>query len=139
MKFKCALTETAPEALWQALRGKQFNARLVNEVIGGELNWTDTIFRNWRRRIFNPTAEWAGAPDLTPYGLRHSFASLMHQAHKPPVWVAAQMGHSLRVHLDHYVHIMEDVDPDQKIDPEAMIFAAREKVEALSGHDRPPQ
>lgn len=96
--------------------------------------WTDSTFRNWRRRIFDPAAEAAGAPDLTPKALRHCFASLMHAAHKPPAWVAEQMGHSLKVHLDHYVHVIAELGPEQRVDPEAMIWAAREKHRPQNGH-----
>lgn len=96
--------------------------------------WSESAYRNWRRNLFDPAAASAGEPTATPKVLRASFASLMHAAHKPPVWVAQQMGHSLRVHLDHYVHLIEDVDPDARVDPAAMICTARAIEGPRNGH-----
>lgn len=117
---------------WSLACGRPANGLIYPRPLAGD--WTDTTYRNWNRRIFKPAASAAGAADATPKVLRASFASLMHAAHKPPVWVAAQMGHSLRVHMDHYVHIIEDVDPDTRLDPVAMIVSAREEHWPPIGH-----
>ena len=39
--------------------------------------WTDFDWRNWRRRVYRPTAEAVGLTGSRPYDLRHSFASLL--------------------------------------------------------------
>lgn len=79
-------------------------------------------FRNWRRRVF---AE-AAPEGVTPYTLRHSFASLLLASGRNPVEVAGQMGHGLGVLLSTYSHVIDEFRGSAPIDPEAAIRAARD-------------
>ena len=38
--------------------------------------WSDSAYRYWRRKVFNPAAVTAGVEHPRPYDLRHSAASL---------------------------------------------------------------
>lgn len=50
-------------------------------------------WRNWTRRVWRPARIRAGT-DITPYSLRHTFASLLIAEGRNPWQVAALMGHS---------------------------------------------
>jgi integrase len=52
-----------------------------------------THYQNWRRRRFNEPAKAAGLSGVTPYTLRHSFASLLLAEQLNIAEVAAQLGH----------------------------------------------
>ncbi len=78
-------------------------------TVGGE-PWTESDYRNWRKRWFKPAAEAAGLPEgFRPYDLRHTCASLMLRAGIPAPDVAEHMGHSLGVLLDTYAHAIKDM------------------------------
>lgn len=86
--------------------------------------WTRTALNNWRRRIFDPACEAAGI-EATPYALRHSFASLLLHAGYPIPYVASQMRHSVEMTMRHYAHVIADLDPAVRLDPEQAILQAR--------------
>lgn len=80
---------------------------------------TESDYRNWSRRIFTPAAIAAGfsgrrngrtVATVTPYTLRHSFASLLIHEGRSVVEVAAQMGHSPTIALNTYGHIFADFE-----------------------------
>jgi integrase len=48
---------------------------------------------NWYRDVFKDARDRVGLSDVTPYDLRHSFVSLMHEAGVPDAEVAACTGH----------------------------------------------
>ena len=50
--------------------------------------------RNWRRRSFDPAAVAAGCPQVSPYMLRHHFASAQIAGGANVLQVAALMGHA---------------------------------------------
>ena len=62
---------------------------------GGD--WRQTHYQNWRRRRFNVAAEAAKLGGVTPYTLRHSFASLLLAEQMNVAEIAAQLGHSPQV------------------------------------------
>ena len=69
--------------------------------------WRATDWRNWRKRIYKPTAEAVGIDGARPYDLRHAFASLLiHEGRLSVVEIAAQLGHNPTVCLDTYAHVM---------------------------------
>jgi integrase len=52
--------------------------------------WRATDRRNWRKRIYKPTAEAIGIDGAGPYDLRHAFASLLiHEGRLSVVEIAA--------------------------------------------------
>lgn len=92
-------------------------------------------FNNWRRRVLYPSAKRAGLPQgLVPYDLRHTFASLLIWEGKLSiVEIASQMGHSPRMLLSTYAHVIAELS-DQGLDIEAAIRRARE---GSAAHKRP--
>jgi len=91
---------------------------------GGD--WTESVYRNWRRRTFKVAVEKAGLPKSTrPYDLRHSFCSLLIAEGASAVEVAAEAGHSPTMTLNTYGHVMKELKGDERRDPEAAIRDAR--------------
>jgi integrase len=91
---------------------------------GGD--WTESVYRNWRRRIFKVAAEAAGLPKSTrPYDLRHSFCSLLLAEGGSVVEVAAQAGHSPTMTLNTYGHVMDEMAGARRKDAERAIREAR--------------
>jgi integrase len=88
--------------------------------------WADHDYRNWRRRTFQPAAAACGLPDLVPYDLRHSFASLLIHEGCSVVEVADQLGHSPQMTLSTYAHVMSELDGAERVSAEDQIRAARE-------------
>jgi integrase len=88
--------------------------------------WTETAYRNWRRRVFVPAAEVVGLEKPRPYDLRHSFASLLFAEGINPAEIAEQMGHSIQTLLSTYTHVMEELRGKKRRAAEALIREARE-------------
>lgn len=108
---------------WRIRSGMPEPNQLVIPRIGGG-EWTRTAKDNWRKRVFDPACARARV-SATPYTLRHSFASLLIHAHYPVTYVAQQMRHSLEMTMRHYAHVIADLDPSHRIDPEQAIWEAR--------------
>lgn len=87
--------------------------------------WTDTDYRNWRKRTYMPAAKAVGLTDHRPYDLRHSFVSLLIQEGMSILEVARQAGHSPEVCLRTYAHLFDEFDPTERIAAEDAIRAAR--------------
>ena len=83
--------------------------------------WTDTDFRNWRRRFFNEARKDLGLT-FRPYDLRHFRASYLIALGWNVTEVAQELGHSPEVCLSTYAHVFED-RPEG--DPEEWINEAR--------------
>jgi integrase len=91
---------------------------------GGD--WTEAVYRNWRRRVFKGAVRLAGLPhSLRPYDLRHAYCSLLIAEGLSVVEVAAQAGHSPRVTLDTYGHVMDEVSGVRFKDAATAIQEAR--------------
>lgn len=88
--------------------------------------WTDTSYRNWRRRIFAPAAKAAGLDASRPYFLRHLFCSLLLAEGASVVEVARQAGHSPAMTLSTYGHVIEELEGAERRSAEAVVRAARE-------------
>jgi integrase len=104
-------------------------------------HWRDHDLRNWRRRIWQPAAAEIGIGKLTstghgrskrssyegavPYDLRHSFASLMLAEGRNPLEVAEMMGHSPKLLLDTYAHVIEELRGEPSVPAEQRILQAR--------------
>lgn len=105
--------------------------------------WTKSDHDNWRKRIFSGAAVAAGWGEetsrqrptgrsethyratVTPYIMRHSFASLLIHAGYPLTYVAQQMRHSIEMTMKRYAHVIADLDPRELIDPAAQISQAQ--------------
>ena len=91
--------------------------------------WRASDWRNWRKRIYGPTAEAVGLDGARPYDLRHAFASLLiHEGRLSIVEIAEQLGHNPTVCLDTYGHVMRELAGGERISAEAQIVLAREAV-----------
>jgi integrase len=64
--------------------------------------WSDSMYRNWRQRVFAPAAARVGLSDLVPYDLRRTFVSLLLSCGYRRGEVSDQAGHSLAVMEKHY-------------------------------------
>jgi integrase len=102
-------------------------------------HWTDSRWNNWRKRIFDPAVQAAKLLIGRPYDLRHAAASLwLHERNY--VQVAMWLGHNPAMTHATYAHVIEDLDPDEKVDAVTMILHARAAVGTLaptSAHEVP--
>lgn len=70
--------------------------------------WQDE--RNQRDRYWTPTLKRLGIRARRAYATRHTFATaLLMTGVAPPVYIAQQLGHSVRVLLDYYARWLPDV------------------------------
>lgn len=95
--------------------------------------WSDSMYRNWRERIFKLAAEKMGL-DVTPYDLRRTFVSLLLSCGLRRGEVAEQAGHSLAVMEKHYAVTIAAYRGVQLSDPNSEIRNARDSLarDALS-------
>jgi integrase len=84
--------------------------------------WTSDDYRNWRVRKFQAACVAVGLGVVTktedgerswngmkPYDLRHYAGSMWLHERNDPVIVARWMGHSLKVFLDIYAHVIAEL------------------------------
>ena len=83
--------------------------------------------RNWRSRIWHPTARDAGVKAV-PYDLRHTTASGLIYEGRPLPEIASIMGHSIEMLLGNYAHLIEDGRHAEGWSFEERIQAARAEV-----------
>jgi integrase len=99
--------------------------------------WRATDWRNWRKRIYKPTAEAVGIDGARPYDLRHAFASLLiHEGRKSILEIAEQLGHNPTVCLDTYGHVMRELAGAERITAEDQVVLARKALDASSNQLR---
>src|SRR3954470_12670444 len=112
---------------WRAA-GNAFPTAPVFPASSGTF-WRATDWRNWRKRIYKPTAEAVGIDGARPYDLRHAFASLLiHEGRLSIVEIAEQLGHNPTVCLDTYGHVMRELAGGERLGAEEQIVLAREAV-----------
>jgi len=111
-------------AEWWLASGRPDGAALVFPTRDGGA-WRQTHYQNWRRRRFNEAAKTAGLSGVTPYTLRHSFASLLLAEQLNIAEVAVQRGHSPRVLLSTYAHVIDDLRGREGVNAEDEIRAAK--------------
>lgn len=87
--------------------------------------WSKAAYQSWRRRSFARAALAAGAPNATPYSLRHSFCSLLLAEGRTVIEVARQLGHGAGLTLSTYGHVIDEFAELDRVDAEAVIWAAR--------------
>ena len=107
-------------------------AGLVFPTSRGTL-WTDFDWRNWRRRVYRPTAEAVRLNGSRPYDLRHSFASLLIHEGVSVIEVARQVGNSPDVTLTTYAHVFEEFEPAARVTAADAIEAARAEFDVRGG------
>jgi Phage integrase family len=84
--------------------------------------------KSWRRRSFDRARKSAGIDRVTPYALRHSFASLLLHEGRSVIYVARQLGHDARLTLTRYGHVIDELEDQPRASAEASICAARTRV-----------
>ena len=94
-------------------------------------HWTKTTWDNWRTRTFARLTASIGLGDAVPYDLRHSFASLLLHEGRSVHYVARQLGHSARLTLDTYGHVIDELDHAPRLAAVDAIMQAR--------HGTPPE
>lgn len=100
-------------AAFRVASGKPKDSSLIFARADGKA-WTETDYRNWRRRTWRKAVEKSGVAIERPYDLRHSAASLWLHEGATPIQVAAWLGHSLAMLSSTYAHIIENLDPDDR-------------------------
>jgi integrase len=123
-------------AEWRLASGRPDETELIFPLRDGR-PWTDSAFRNWRRRRFTPAAQELGLTNMRPYDLRHSFASLLFVEGINPVEIAEQMGHSLQMLLSTYTHVIEELRGGERQSAEELIKQAREEMLTQCSHTGP--
>ena len=137
MKLLAPLKQDLAE--WRMASGRPDDDEYVlpaqHECDGSGGAWSEVGFRLWARRVLKPAAEAVGRPDVTPYHLRHSFASLLAHEGRSVVYVAAQLGHgpqlSVRVYqhvFAEFEHVFAEFEDQPRKDAEQAIREAREQV-----------
>jgi integrase len=110
--------------------------------------WTREAYKSWARPAskakgktkrtesraarsagaFHRAAIAAGLENVTPYTLRHSFASLLIAEGRNVIYVARQLGHDAKMTLSVYGHVLSEHEESPRIDAAAEIAKARERV-----------
>jgi integrase len=104
--------------------------------------WRLVDYSNWRRKaietapwrrapgIFAAAATSIGRPDVTPYFLRHTYASLRFAEQRLSLQeIAEEMGHTVEVLARTYAHVVADYRGHGPVDLEAIL---RRRESALS-------
>ena len=121
---------SADLAEWRLYCGRPPEDALVFPTRKGE-RWTDSHWRNWRKRVFAPAAAVAELSAFRPYDLRHSFVSLLIAEGRSVVEIAKQAGHSTTMALTTYGHVIEELEAAEKRPAEELIRAARDELVPL--------
>ena len=101
--------------------------------------WCKHDVGNWRRRVWLPAPAAAGVDKaVTPYSLRHAFASLRIREGLSIPEVAEQMGHSPQMTLTTYSHVIRELRGSPRLQMEAEIRSARESRGPLVDPQRGP-
>lgn len=90
--------------------------------------WAREAYKSWGQKAFKRAAIAVDRPDLSPYALRHSLASLLLRQGMSVVEVAAIMGHQPTMCLSTYAHVIADLDEDDRRPANELIQDAREQV-----------
>ena len=76
-------------------------------------------------KTWHKAHEAVGLAYQRPYDLRHSFASLLLHEGRSVIYVARQLGHSAKLTMDTYGHVVEELHDRPRITAEEAILAAR--------------
>lgn len=111
--------------------------------------WAAHTYKNWTRKVARGKTRTDGTragqpgpfpravaaaglpPDITPYTLRHSYASLRIAEGKLSLQeIAEEMGHDLAVLAETYAHVISDYAGKGRVDPDTLIRQARDTIAA---------
>lgn len=112
---------------WRLASGRPVHNRLVFPAHNGN-PWSQPAYQSWRRRAFARGLAAAGIEHARPYDLRHGFASLLLHEGRSVIYVARQLGHDARLTLTRYGHVIDELDDAPRLDAEAAIRTARERL-----------
>lgn len=99
-----------------------------HELHGGL--WLDGHYRTWRRRIYVPSAENVALPSKRPYDLRHTWTSLRIAEKRLSIAeIAEQLWDKTSTMLDTYTHVINEWRGGGRLDVEAEIRGARQRVQ----------
>ena len=102
--------------------------------------WSESTYKKWMSKgptnrpahrqhqvgPFQLAAIAAGVPGITPYALRHTWASLRLAEQRLSLKeIADEMGHSVDVLASHYSHVISDLRGQGPVDPDQLIRVAR--------------
>lgn len=88
--------------------------------------------RAWRRRVWNPARDAAGlAEDLTPYAMRHTYASMSLAAGISTFQLARRMGTSVAMIDQTYGHLVAEQDDVER----GLLDAWDEAQRGIGGED----
>jgi integrase-like protein len=115
---------------WRLASTSPGDSELLFPTADGQ-HWREHDYRNWRKRVFQPTAQACGVGTTRPYDLRHSFASLLiHEGRCSVVELAAQLGHAPTMTLNTYAHVIAELREGPRLPAAERIRSAREQVAA---------
>jgi integrase len=116
---------------WRMAAGCPDDNQLVFPGQDGQ-PWTQAAYQSWRRRAFRRATQAARLAHARPYDLRHSFASLLLHEGRSVIYVARQLGHDARLTLTRYGHVIDELEDTPRIEAEAAIADARQRVARLT-------
>lgn len=127
-------------AAWREVCGSPAEAALLFPRADGSA-WSETDYRNWRKRKFMAAAARAGVQVGRPYDLRHSAASLWLHEGINPVQVAAWLGHNVSELFKTYAHVIAEVDPADRTPAAEQVDIARRDISVtwIGGKRSPAQ
>jgi integrase len=132
---------------WRLAEGRPSDGALVFPGRAGE-PWSQEAYKAWARKAprgrmrdgertgspgpFARAAQAAGAPEATPYTLRHSFCSLLLHEGRSVIYVARQLGHGAQLTLSTYGHVIDELEDAPRLDAEEAIRLARAECVPVS-------
>ncbi|MCW2984313.1 MAG: site-specific integrase [Conexibacter sp.] len=124
---------------WHRESGSPSKAEFIFPRQDGE-PWSETDYRNWRKRKFRTAVEAAGVDLARPYDLRHAAASLWLAEGWQVVEVASWLGHNASETLKTYAHVVPGRKPGKRKTLDQRVSAARRDIAVtyalvMEGHD----
>ncbi len=108
---------------------------------GREREWTETDWRNRRRRVYQSEPDEHGqrhgaaitvsvSSDPRPYRLRGSFGSLLLWDGRSIAYVAKQIGRDVATLAKHYAGVLRELEDQPRVSAAETILTARRQLEA---------
>lgn len=110
---------------WRFASGRPSPAAFVFPAADGS-RWTDEARKSWSRRAFAQAVKAAGVEHVSPYSLRHSFASLLAHQRRSGPYIAKELGHGLALSMSTYQHELLELENQPAISAVDAVRMARE-------------